>query len=127
MLYRSPLTRWVLIVTGLTAGLLLMFGSEQKWRSAPSLHWLAQAGIPLQWWGGAVVLYALLLVHADARPLGYAIGCFLYAMFTIALFVTLDIGGDAPKNVIGIAAMIDTTVFHALSIRTAWAYRLAQP
>ena len=127
MLYRSPITRWVLITTGLLAGLLLMFGDQQKWRSTPSLHWLAQAGIPLQWWGAATVVYAALIAFTDTRPGGYALGCFLYAMFTIALFVTLDLNSDTPKNVLGLAAMVDTTVFHALSIRTAWAYRLAQP
>jgi len=127
MLYRSPITRWVLITTGLLAGLLLMFGDAEKWRSAPSLHWIAQAGIPLQWWGAATITYALLLISSETRPGGYALGCFLYAMFTIALFATLDLDGSAPKNVLGIAAMVDTTVFHALSIRTAWAYRLANP
>lgn len=124
VLYRSPLTRWVLAAVGILAGLVLTFGDPVKWRSAPSLHWLAQAQLPLEVWGVALIAYGLLLLPETTRPLGYAIGCFLFAMFTVSLFATLDLSSNTPKNVVTIAAMVDVTVFHAFSIRTAWATKL---
>lgn len=124
MLYRSPLTRWVLALTGLVAGLILVFGDPSKWRSTPSIHWLSQAPIPLQAWGVAFIVYAVLLVaSADTRPVGYAVGAGLFAIFTISLLATLSDGG--PKNIITIAAMTDTVIFHIYSIRTAMAVKLA--
>lgn len=122
MLYRSPWTRWILALSGLIAGLLLTFGDGQKWRATPSLHWLAEAGIPLQVWGVLLIIYAALLAFTDTRPIGYALGCFLFAVFTFSLIATMSTG---PKNIITVAAMVDTVVFHAFSIRTAWMNRLA--
>lgn len=124
MLYRSPLTRWILATTAVIAGCVLTLGGGAKWRSTPSLHWLAQAPIPLQAWGVAMVVYAVLLVASDnTRPVGYALGAALFAIFAISLLATLTDGG--PKNIVTIAAMIDTVVFHIYSIRTAWAVKLA--
>lgn len=125
VLYRSPLIRWLLSLAGLCAGLVLIFGDGEKWRSAPSLHWLAQAPIPLQAWGAALVLYALLLLFAETRPLGYALGAVVYALFTLSLIATLDLGSASPKNAPVLAGMVDVVAFHVFSIRTAWAQRLA--
>lgn len=122
MLYRSPVTRWLLTLTGMVAGLLLTFGPGDKWRSTPSLHWLGQAPIPLQTWGVLMMLYALLLLPESTRPAGYALGCFLFALLTVSLIAT--VGEPGPKSIAAIAATVDCTVFHAYSIRTAWAVKL---
>lgn len=124
MLYRSPLTRWVLILGGLFAGLTLAFGPD-RWRDTTSLTWLAQAHVPLRVWGIAVIVYALLLAFDSTRPLGYAVGAVLWAVFTLSIIATIPQSG--PKSSVAIAAFIDVTAFHAFSIRTAWAQKLAQP
>jgi hypothetical protein len=123
MLYRSPLTRWVLAATGLAAGVLFTFGSEAKWRSTPSFAWLRHVPIPLQVWGLAFIVYALLLVFEQTRPAGFAVGAFLYAVFAVSLLAT--VGGNNPKNVFAIIALIDMVPFHILSIRTAEAMKMA--
>lgn len=122
MLYRSPWTRVALIVVALLAGWLLTFGNGAKWRSTPSLHWLAQAPIPLQAWGAALMLYALLLLPIRTRPVGFAVGAVLYALFAISLLFTLNTAG--PKNIVAIGGLVDCVVFHVFSIRTAWMQRL---
>lgn len=123
MLYRSPWTRWLLATTGLIAGLLLTFGSGARWRSTPSLHWLAQVPLPLQVWGVAFLVYAVLLLLPQTRAAGFAVGAFLYSVFTVSLIATVNDG--APKNIVSIAALIDAVVFHLYSIRTAEVLRLA--
>lgn len=123
-MYGSPITRWLLATVGIVAGLVLILGDGHKWRSTPSLHWLGSGPVPLQAWGCLLVIYGVMLLFEPTRPIGYAVGCFLFALFTVSLIVTLDVGSDAPKNVIGVAAMLDVTVFHAFSIRTAWVNRL---
>lgn len=123
MLYRSPLTRWFLAAVGIIAGLVLTFGPAKKWHSAPSMHWLAQAPIPLQAWGVAVIVYGVLLLIPQSRPVAYAVGMVLFAVFTISLVATVETTG--PKSVMGIAAMLDVTAFHAFAIRTALDAKLA--
>lgn len=124
MLYRSPLTRLILVAAGLFAGLMLTVGGD-RWRSTPSLHWLAQARIPLRIWGLVIIVYAVLLVWQRTRPGGYALGAVLCAVFTISLWATVADGG--PANAVVLAGMIDVTAFHAFSVRTAWAQKLASP
>jgi hypothetical protein len=123
MLYRSPWTRWVLAASAVSAGAMLTFGNGAKWRSAPSLQWLAQAPIPLQAWGVAVMVYGVLLLPVRTRPVAYAAGAVLWATFTISIVAT--IGTTGPKSALGIAAFIDVTAFHLLAIRTAWGTRYA--
>jgi hypothetical protein len=123
MLYRSPLTRLLLAVTGLLCGLLLVFGEPQKWRSTPSLHWLNQFPLPLQAWGIGFFLYAALLLLPPTRAGGFALGAFLYSVFTVSLLATL--GDGQPKNIVMVAALTDVVVFHLYSIRTAEALRLS--
>jgi hypothetical protein len=124
MLFRSPLTRWTLILSGVFAGVLLAVGPD-RFRETPSLTWLAQAHIPLRLWGVALVVYALLLAFDSTRPLGYAAGAVLWAVFTLSIIATIPQSG--PKSSVGIAAFIDVTAFHVFSIRTAWAQKLADP
>lgn len=123
MLYRSPITRWFLALTGITGGVLFTFGDSHRWRSTPSLHWLAHAPIPLQWWGIAAIVYGLLLLVPKTRPAGFALGAVIFAVITVSLLATIDDG--APKNVWAIVGLLDVVVFHIYSIRTAWALRLA--
>lgn len=124
MLYRSPLARWFLSLTGLIAGVILALGDGRKWRATPSLHWIAQAPIPLQTWGLAFIAYAVLLLHTRTRPIGYAVGAALYSVFMLSLLATLP--GPAPKNIITIGAIADTVVFHVYSIRTAEFQKLSR-
>lgn len=121
MLFSSPVTRWIVAIAAVTAGAFLAFGDGVKWRSSPSLQWLAQAPIPLQVWGIAVILYGVLLLPTHTRPVAYAAGAVLWAMFTISVLATINSGG--PKSALGIAAFIDVTAFHLFAIRTAWATR----
>lgn len=121
MLFRSPLTRYVLAAAGLFAGVMLAFGPD-RWRSTPALEWLSQAPIPLRAWGFAFMAYALMLLWQQTRPAGYATGAVLWAIFTFSLFATIP--EDGPKSALAIAAFIDVTVFHAFSVRTAWAQKL---
>ena len=106
MLYRSPLTRFVLALAGIFAGLMLVAGPD-RWRATPSLHWLAQAHIPLRVWGVAVVVYAVLLLFERTRPFAYACGACLWAMFTLSLFATIPEAG--PKNSLALAGFVDVT------------------
>lgn len=124
MLYRTPLTRWFLTLTGLISGATLTFGDAAKWRATTSLHWLAEAHIPLQTWGVLLMVYALMLLPRSTRPAGYALGAALFTLFAISLIAT--IGGPGPKNIVGVAALLDVIVFHVYSIRTAWAVRFAE-
>jgi glucose uptake protein GlcU len=124
MLYRSPFTRLVLAGVGLLVGVVFTFGSAAKWRSTPSLHWLEQAPVPLQAWGVLFIVYALLLPAVRTRPFGYALGAFLFAVFTLSLLATLD--GPDPKNIVTLGAMADTVVFHVYSIRTAEYQKLSR-
>lgn len=123
MLYRSPWTRYLLAAAGTLAGALLTFGDGVRWRSTPSLHWLARFPLPLQAWGVAFLAYALLLLLPWTRAAGFAVGAFLFAVFTVSLIATVSDG--APKNVVAIVALIDVVVFHLYSIRTATLIRLA--
>lgn len=120
-MYRSPLTRWVLILAAVFAGAMLASGPD-RWRQTTSLNWLAHAPIPLQLWGLLVVLYAVLLISDRTRPAGYTIGAVLWAVFTISLVATVPEAG--PKSAVAIAAFIDVTAFHIFSIRTAWDQKL---
>lgn len=124
MLYRSPLTRYFLAAVGLVTGAVFAFGDAQKWRSTPSLHWLAQAPFPLRWWGIAFIVYAVLLLVERTRAAGYAAGMVLFAVFTVSMLATLNLGSTAPRNIVSIAAMVDVVAFHAFSIRTAWNARV---
>lgn len=124
MLYRSPLVRWFFAIIAVLAGSLLTFGDEAKWRSTPSLHWLAQAPIPLEAWGVAVITYGLLLLPEKTRPAGYFVGGLLWLIFTVSLLATVNTTG--PKSALAIAAFLDVTVFHFFSIRIAWATRFAR-
>lgn len=123
MLYRSPITRLLLALTGIAAGVIFAFGDGHRWRSTPSLKWLGQAPIPLQWWGIAAIIYGLLLIPAKTRPAGYALGAGIFAVITVSLLATINDG--APKNVWAIVGLLDVVVFHIYSIRTAWALRMA--
>lgn len=123
MLYRSPWTRRFLAATGALAGVILMFGDADRWRSTPSLHWLSRFPVPLQVWGAAFLLYAVLLLLPQTRAGGFAVGAFLYAVFTVSLLATVNDG--QPKNVVALVALGDVVVFHLYSIRTAEAIRLA--
>lgn len=125
MLYRSPFTRFVLVGAGLFAGVMLTFGSG-RWRSTPSLLWLADSTpMPLRGWGALVIVYALLLILTTSRPVAYTLGTILCAVFTISIWATVADGG--PANSFVLAAMIDATAFHAFSIRTSWAQKLLVP
>lgn len=124
MLYRSPWTRRVLAATGALAGVILLFGDATRWRSTPSLHWLARFPVPLQVWGVAFLVYALLLLLPQARAGGFAVGAFLYAVFTVSLVSTVNDG--QPKNIVALVALLDVVVFHLYSIRTAEAIRLSE-
>lgn len=123
MLYRSPWTRWILTITGILAGALFTVGDDAKWRSTPSFAWLRHVPIPLQVWGLAFIVYGLMLIFERTRPAGFAVGAFLYAVFAVSLLAT--VGGDGPKNVFAIVALLDMVPFHLFSIRTAEAIRLA--
>lgn len=125
MIYRSPLTRYVLAVIGLVTGVIFAFGDGHKWRSTPSLHWLAQAPIPLQAWGVALIVYAVLLVSPRTRPVGYALGAFVYLVFTVSLLATLHPSSPDPKNIVTVGAMIDVIVLHLFLIRVSEAIRLS--
>lgn len=119
MLYRSPVTRWFLVVVGVVTGALLAFGDGQRWRSTTSLKWLAQAPVPLQVWGALFIVYGLLLLFERTRWIGYAIGAGLFAIFTVSLLATIHPTAPNPKNIVVVAAMLDVTVFHGYSIRTS--------
>lgn len=125
MLYRSPLTRVFLSASGLVIGVLLAFGDTYKWRSTPSLHWLAQFPLPLPVWGLGFFAYSVLLLMPWTRAGGYALGAFLFSVFAVSLLATL--GDGQPKNVVAIAALLDVVVFHLYSIRTAEITRLTAP
>lgn len=116
MLYRSPLTRWLLTLVAVWAGLMLAFGGA-KWQTTPSLLWLTQTDIPLLVWGLAIVAYGLLLIPVRTRYLGFALGGVLYGVFTVALIAT--IAGADPRNSVAIAGLIDVVIFHFYSVRTA--------
>lgn len=123
MIYRSPFTRWFLAAVGIVAGSVFAFGDEAKWRSTPSFDWLSRLPVPLQFWGAAFIVYGLLLLVERTRPIGFALGAFLFALFAVSLLATLK--DEGPKNVFVIAGLLDVTVFHVFSIRTAWAQKLA--
>lgn len=122
MIYRSPWTRFILVVVAVIAGWLIAFGDESKWWATPSLHWLAQAPIPRQVWGAALFVYALLLLTTRTRPVGFTVGAVVYALFAISLVFTLNSGGA--KNIVAVGGLIDCVVFHVFSIKTAWMQRL---
>lgn len=122
-MYRSPATRVFLAATGLLIGVLFVFGDGAKWRSTPSLRWLAHFPLPLETWGIGFFAYAVLLLVPVTRPGGYAVGAFLFSVFAASLLATLDDG--QPKNIVAIVALLDVIVFHLYSIRTAEAIRLA--
>jgi hypothetical protein len=127
MAYRSPFTRWVLVLVALWSAWQLIFGGV-KWRTAPSLHWLQRVPVPLDFWGLMLVLYALLLLFARTRPAGFALGAALWSVFAVALIATINTSG--PKNAIVIGALIDLAAFHIYAMKTAMAAndltRLAQ-
>jgi hypothetical protein len=124
MLYRSPFMRGFLTAMGLIVGVILAFGDGGKWRSTPSLRWLEQVPVPLQTWGLLFIAYGLLLLDYRSRPFGYALGAFLFAVFTLSLLATL--AGNDPKNIVTVGAMADTVVFHVYSIRTAEYQKLSR-
>lgn len=124
MPFRSPIIRWILAVIGLTEGVLLAFGDGHRWRSTPSLHELAKAPVPLQWWGLAFILYALMILMPKFRPVGFTIGAGVYAVFTISLFAALS--ATNPINAVVLGMAVCTVAFHVLAVRTAWLVRLAQ-
>jgi hypothetical protein len=74
-------------------------------------------------WGVAFIVYGLMLVFERTRPVGFAFGAFLYAVFAVSLLAT--VGGNNPKNVFAIVALIDMVPFHLFSIRTAEAIKMA--
>jgi hypothetical protein len=119
MIYRSPVTRWVLTVTGAWAGLVLIFGDPHKWQATPSLMWLKHSHIPFAVWGGLLVLYALLLLTARTRPVGFTLGAALFAVFAVSTLATLETAG--PKSAVGLAALVDVIVFHGYAVKTSLA------
>lgn len=121
MLYRSPWTRWCLAGGGLTAGVIFALGDGHKWRSTPSFNWLANAPIPLQLWGVAFIMYGLLLLPVRTRPVGYAVGAGLSAVFLVSLVATLGTPGG--KNIFTVWALFACFIFHLYSIGIALAVR----
>jgi hypothetical protein len=118
MVYRSPVLRWFLALMALATGVIFTFGDGAKWRSTPSLHWLAASRIPLQLWGVLTIAYGLMLLTSRLRSAGFALGAGIYALFTISLLATVFDG--QPKNVYAVSAMALVVAFHLYSIRTAF-------
>jgi hypothetical protein len=121
MLYRSPWTRWFLAGSGIATGVIFALGDGHKWRSTPSLEWLEHAPIPLQLWGLAFIVYGLLLIPTRTRPVAYAIGAVLSAVFLVSLVATLWTPGG--KNFIAVWALFASVVFHIYSISIALTIR----
>lgn len=119
VLYRSPVTRWTLAIAGVWAGATLMFGDPAKWQSAPSLDWLKQARIPLEVWGALFVIYAVMLLSARFRALGFAVGAVVWGVFAVSLIATVATAG--PKSAPAIAGLVDLAVFHGYAVKTALA------
>jgi predicted branched-subunit amino acid permease len=121
MLYRSPWTRWFLAGGGIVAGVIFALGDGYKWRSAPSFRWLAGAPIPLQTWGVLFIVYGILLLHVRTRPVAYALGAVLSAVFLVSLVATLWTPG--PKNIFAVFGLFACVVFHVYSIGIAMMIR----
>jgi hypothetical protein len=119
MIYRSPVTRLILFVTGLWAGLVLIIGDPNKWQATPSLMWLKHSQIPFEVWGGLLVLYALMLIPRRSRSLGFALGGALFAVFAVSMVAT--IGTPGPKSALAIAALVDVVAFHGYAVKTSLA------
>lgn len=118
-IYRSPVLRWTLILTGVLIGLIFLFADPVKWQSAPSLQWLRQSHIPFAAWGAGFLLYSTLLLAKPTRPAGFALGSALFAVFAVSLFATINTAG--PKSAVGLAAVVDVVVFHAFAVKTSLA------
>jgi hypothetical protein len=111
-------------VAGVWGGLVLAFGDQQKWRSAPSLKWLQQAYVPLQWWGWALIIYSLLLTVRKTRAVGFGLGAAIYAVFAVSLIATL--GTPGPKSAVAVAGLVDVVALHAYAMKTALAADAAE-
>lgn len=118
-MYRSPVTRWTLTLVGAATGLVMIFGDHEKWRTAPSLKWIGHVPVDLSFWGVLFIIYALLLIPRRTRPVGFAAGAVLFAVFAVSLLATLNTEG--PKNAVVIGAVIDLSVFHMYGFKTALA------
>jgi hypothetical protein len=120
MLYRSPVTRWVLTIVGLCVGWVLIFGDHAKWRTAPSLRWVAHVPVvDLPFWGVLFIVYALALIPRRTRPAGFALGAVLVTVFAVSLIAT--IGSEGPKNIVAIGGLVDLAAFHLYAVKTALA------
>lgn len=123
MLYRSTITRQILIAGGILAGVLLAFGDRRTWRSTPSLRWLDSGPIPLRVWGLLFIVYAALLALRRTRPAGFALGAILIAVFAVSILAIMHLTSASPKNIVVLVAFVDTIVFHLFAIRTSMALR----
>ena len=125
MLYRSRFTRWVLIAVALWIAYILIFGDPDTWRTAPSLVWAVHnVRVPMPAWGCVFIAYAALLVPARTRPVGFAVGAALFAVFGVSLIVTVGTGG--PKSAIAIGGIVDLITFHLYAVKTSLAANYAE-
>ncbi len=119
MLFLSRLPRWLLGIISLVGGVILAFGNKDKWRHTPSLHWLAHAlpFVPLQAYGILLAVDGLLLLSVRTRPLGYALGAMMFALFSVSLLVTIHQAG--PKAILFVVAALQLVCFNILAISVA--------
>jgi hypothetical protein len=117
--YRSPVTRWAFVGTGLFLAYAFSPAGPAPWRDTPSLHWLHEHYLP---WPVLSCLFVVYAVLAACRPVGASIsgaglGLVLYAWEFIALCATTR--SAHPTNPFVLAAVVLAAVLHFAALRLA--------
>jgi hypothetical protein len=103
--YRSPVTRWALLITGVGLALAFAPWGPSAWRDTSSLRWLHQL---LPW----PIIALLFTVYAADW-----LGLFIYGCEFVALLATIRL--DRPTNPFAIAGVFLACILHFAAARLA--------
>jgi hypothetical protein len=119
--YRTALTRWSFIITGLGVAFTLSPFAPAAWHDTPSLRWLHHL-LPFPLMACGFVLYVALLAtdRLDLVIVADFLGLFMYLCELIALVVTAS---HNRFNGITTAAMCLACVYHYAAGRLALYHR----